>query len=190
VTRFDRVQLVTFLRALDRHVRRPASVVVIGGAAASIAYDSGTRTADIDVWTGLSAELLDAAEEARRQTGLAIAVGSAAVADLPFNYEDRLRSARGLRLRRLAVRFPEKYDLALAKVVRGYQHDLDAIEGIHRRHRLSQRTLVARFEAEMGAAITDPRRLRLNVAMLAARLYGFDAGRRLAERWGVPVPEG
>lgn len=188
MTRFDRPQLVAFVRALDRHLERPTAIVVIGGAAAALAHHAGTRTADIDVWQGLSAEILEAAARAREETGLAIDVASAAVADLPLNYEDRLRPARGLRLATLTMVFPDKYDLTLAKAVRGYQHDIDAIAGIHRRHRLARQTLVARFEEEMSAAITDPRKLRLNMAMVAARLYGFEEGRRLAERWKVPVP--
>jgi hypothetical protein len=188
LTRFDRAQLVTFVRALDGRLQQQTAIVVIGGAAAAVAYHSGTRTADIDVWRGLTPDLLEAGARARQDTGLAIAIGSAAVADLPLNYEDRLRPVRGLRLHKLTLVFPDKYDLALAKAARGYQHDIDAIEGIHRRHRLSPSTLITRFETEMGAAIVDPRKIRLNMAMVAARLYGFEAGRRLAARWNVPVP--
>jgi hypothetical protein len=188
LTRFDRAQLITFIRALDAQLQRQATILVIGGAAAAVAYHSGTRTADIDVWQGLTPELLEAGAGARQATGLAVAIGSAAVADLPLNYEDRLRPARGLRLHKLTMVFPDKYDLALAKAVRGYQHDLDAIEGIHRHHRLSPATLITRFETEMGAAIVDPRKIRLNMAMVAARLYGFEEGRRLAALWNVPVP--
>jgi hypothetical protein len=186
--RFDRAQLVAFLRALDAQLDRPASVVVIGGAAAAVAYHAGTSTADIDLLHGWSRQIGAAALRARQQTGLAIAVGPAPIADLPYNYEDRLRPGRGLALRSLTLAFPEKYDLVLSKAVRNYQHDLDAMAGIHRRHRLSETTLVARFESEMGAAIADQARLRLNVALVAARLFGPDVGRRLAKRWGVPLP--
>lgn len=136
----------------------------------------------------MSAAIRDAAQAAREETGLAIAVGPAAVADLPYDYEDRLRALRGVRLARLQLLLPDKYDLVLAKAVRGYQHDLDAIEGIHRRHRLSRRTLVARFEAEMSHAIRDAGRIRSNVVMLVARLYGMDEARALARRFGVPIP--
>jgi hypothetical protein len=188
LTRFDRRQLIAFLRALDRHLSRRADVLVIGGAAAAVAYDSGTRTADIDLYRGISADITRAADAARRETGLAIAVSAAPVADLPYEYEDRVRPARGLRLLKLTVSFPDKYDLALAKAVRGYQHDIDAIAGIHRRHRLARTTLIARFEAEMSQAVGDPRRIRFNVVMIVARLYGVAEGRRLAERWGLPAP--
>jgi hypothetical protein len=188
LTRFDRAQLVAFLRALDRRLRRPATAVVIGGAAAAVAYDSGTKTADIDLFRGISKDILEAARMARRETGLAIAVGAAPVADLPSDYEERLRPARGLSLEKLTLAFPDKYDLTLAKAVRGYQHDLDAIEGIHRRHRLSRKTLVGRFDDEMSQAIGDPARIRLNMVMLVARLFGVEQARKLARRWGVPIP--
>jgi hypothetical protein len=188
VTRFGRPQLVAFLRSLDRHLRRPSTIVVIGGAAAAVAYNSGTTTADIDLFRGMSKDIEDAARQARQETGLAISVAAAAVADLPYDYEERLRPARGLRLSRLRLAFPDKYDLALAKTVRGYQHDLDAIEGIHRRHRLSLKTLVRRFETEMSQAIGDPARIRQNLVMVVARLYGTAEARDLAYRWGVPIP--
>ena len=188
MTRFGRPQLVAFLRSLDRHLRRPSKIVVIGGAAAAVAYNSGTTTADIDLFHGMSKDIEDAARQARQETGLAISVAAAAVADLPYDYEERLRPARGLRLSRLRLAFPDKYDLVLAKTMRGYQHDLDAIEGIHRRHRLSMKTLVRRFETEMSQAIGDPARIRQNVVMVVARLYGTAEARALAYRWGVPIP--
>ena len=131
VTKFSKSELAAFLHALDRKLGSTQSIVVIGGAAAALNYDSGIRTSDVDIMTGFSAEIAAAAVEARRATGLAVAVGPVTVADPPVNYEDRLKSARGLVFGRLAVFFPDKYDLALMKMVRGYQHDLDAIEGIH-----------------------------------------------------------
>ncbi len=188
MTRFDRARLVAFLRALDRNLRAPSRAVMIGGAAAAVAYHSGTKTADIDLYSGISKEILEAAQKARWQTGLAIAVAAAPVADLPYHYEERLRPARGLSLAKLSLVFPDKYDLALAKTVRGYQHDIDAIAGIHRRHRLSRKTLVERFETEMSQAGGDPARIRLNLVMVVSRLYGVSEGRRLAQRLGVPIP--
>jgi hypothetical protein len=188
LTKFGKRELVAFLRAVDRNLASAQGIVVIGGAAAALNYDSGTKTSDVDVMTGFSAEIDNAAAEARRATGLAVAVGPVTVADPPLNYEDRLKPARGLRFEKLGVVFPDKYDLALMKTVRGYEHDLDAIEGIHRRHRLSMKVLVARFEAEMGQAIADPKKLRLNMAMLVARLYGLKKGQQLATCWDVVPP--
>lgn len=173
---------------MDRNLERTATATVIGGAAAAVAWDAPTTTADIDVFGRMPTALAAAARQARRQTGLAISVAEAAVADLPWDYESRLRPGRGLRLRRLTLRFPDKYDLALSKLVRGDQHDLDAIEAIHRRHPLARATLVRRLEDEMSHAIGEPRRLHMNVVMAVARLHGEAEGRRLALRWDLPVP--
>ena len=190
--RFDRAELVAFIRAVDRNLADRVGIVIVGGAAASVGYDSNLKTADIDVFelrTGSAAVLASAAEAAREQTGLAVSVSAAAVAELPENYESRLRPVRGLKLRNLTVIVPDKYDIALSKTLRGYPHDIDAIEGIDRRHRLSTKTLVKRFETElMKTAVADPRRIALNMAMVVARLRGFDEGRRLAAKWNVPVP--
>lgn len=192
MTRFDRAQLVAFIRAIDRNLAERVEVVVIGGAAAMVAYDANVTTADVDVFTvvtGAPGALLAAAALARQQTGLGVNVGAAAVADLPYDYQRRLKPIRGLKLNNLTILVPDKYDLVLSKTMRGYPHDIEAVEGISKRHHLAKKTLVERFEKElMNVAVADPRRIALNVVMVVARLYGFDEGRKLAERWGVPVP--
>lgn len=189
---FDRSELLTFLRALDRHLDERTTLVVVGGAAASVEYRAETRTSDVDVMEmreGSEIDLARAVEEACRQTGLAIDVDAATITELPYGYEERLRPVRGQRLAKLQIWVPEKYDLALSKMLRGYPHDLDAVEGMHGHHPLSKTTLVTRFEEElMNIATADRRKICLNVAMLAARLYGLAAGEELARRWGVSVP--
>jgi hypothetical protein len=194
LTGFDRAQLVAFIRALDRHLRRKVRIVVIGGAAASVGYDSNVRTADIDIFNVLGGSLdslAAAADLARKETGLGVGVGAATVADLPYRYEERLRPFRGLDLKNLTILIPEKYDLALSKAMRGYEHDIAAVKGMHDRHRLSRTTLVRRFETElMKEAVADPRKIALNVVLVVERLYGFEPARLLAQRWDLPVPPG
>jgi Nucleotidyltransferase of unknown function (DUF6036) len=192
VTRFDRPQLVAFIRAIDRNLAEKVKVVVIGGAAATVGYDCVVKTADIDIFRiikGSSVALGKAADLARQETGLGVSVAAAPVADLPYNYERRLKPVRGLQLVNLTVVIPDKYDLALSKTIRGYPHDIEAIQSMHESHRLARKTLVARFESElMKVAIADPRKISLNLVMVVARIYGFEEGRKLAERWKLPVP--
>ena len=46
-----------------------------------------------------------------------------------------------------------------------------------------------RFEAEMqNVAVSDPRQLSVTMAIAVARLYGYEAGKKLAQKYGVPVP--
>jgi hypothetical protein len=192
VTRFDKAQLTAFLRAIDRNLTQKVKVVMVGGAAAAVAYDANVKTADVDIFNvigGFPEALGAAATAARQETGLGISVGAAAVVDLPYNYEARLKPIRGLQLKKLKIVVPDKYDLALSKTMRGYPHDIEAVESISDHHHLAQRVFVGRFETElMKEAVADPRKIALNVVMVVARLYGFDEGRKLAERWGVPVP--
>ena len=66
---------------------------MIGGAAAAVAYDSGTKTADIDLFRGCPQ--ID--EAARRHAGDRAGHRRAAapVADLPYDYEGTACGRRG-----------------------------------------------------------------------------------------------
>jgi len=190
---FDRQQLLTFLRAIDRNLRFDVEVVVVSGAALSVAYGVEKRTSDIDVveLKGSNEDLGRALRLAREETGLAVAVSPATVTVIPDRFEGRLRKARGLRLRRLKFVVPEKYDLALSKIAASTArpHDLDAVLDLHSKHRLSRHQLVARFDAEMArVSVVDERQLALTMAVAVAELYGDQAGREFASRYGVPVP--
>jgi hypothetical protein len=189
LTKFDRAQLLTFLRSVDRHLPSPTSVVVVGGAAAIIGYRSTVRTSDVDVFVGLTDEFIEAGRQAQEETGLAIAIEKAAIAEIPYNYEDRVRAVKIPRLAKLTVIVPDRYDLALSKAIRCWEHDLDAIEAIHRRQPLVLRTLVQRFESElMNIALAAPARNCLNVVIVVGRLFGAAEARSLAQHWGVPTP--
>jgi Nucleotidyltransferase of unknown function (DUF6036) len=193
VTRFDRSQLVTFLRAIDRNLTADIKIVVVGGAAVVVGYGAEAMTSDIDVLSLAGSERIfsRAVDSARKETRLAVGVSGAAIFTSPDGFEDRLRSARGLRMQRLTFKVPEKYDLALSKIAASGQrpHDLEAVERMHQKHPLSRRALVERFEAEMqNVAVSDPRQLSLTMAIAVARLYGYEAGKKLAQKYGVPVP--
>ena len=165
-----RAEIVRFLAAVDHALRRRVEVVIIGGAAAAVQYgfDKGTR--DIDTWTTVQRELAVAVEQAREATGLAVPFAKSGIADGPFELEARLRRALP-RLRRLRVLVPERHDLVLMKVVRGYEHDLEAIEAIHRRSPLDLNVLLTRYQEEMGAVVISPVRLRGNFLTLVERLF-------------------
>ncbi len=179
-------ELRRFLGAVDRALAGPAEVVVIGGAAAAIEYGVATGTRDIDTWTRVHADLAAAAARAREATGLSIPFAHSEVADGPQDFESRL--ARVLRrLKRLKVSVPEKHDLVLMKVLRGDEHDLQAIEAIHRQSPLELSILVARYSEEMGSTIIEPRRLRAQFLVAIERLFpaqAEDVARRLERRAG------
>jgi hypothetical protein len=85
-------------------------------------------------------------------------------------------------LRKLEILVPEKHDLVLMKIVRGYEHDLETAVDIHARHGLDFETLITRLASEMGHVVGDMRKLDLNFLALIERLYDEErleeAGRR------------
>ncbi len=166
-------ELRRFLAAMDRALEHPAEVVVIGGAAAALEHGVASGTRDIDTWTRVHGDLAAAAERARRTSGLAVPFARSGVADGPHDFESRLHRVLP-RLRRLKVMVPERHDLVLMKVLRGDEHDLQAIEAIHRRSPLELPVLLRRYREEMGSTIIDPGRLRGQFLTMVERLFPAD----------------
>ena len=175
-----------FLRAVDRHLTRRVRVEVIGGSAAALAHGATSTTTDLDTFNTVSEELLDAVARATEETGLDIPVSQSTVADVPYNYEDRLEGHLP-ELEHLEVWVLEKHDLVLSKTVRCYEHDLQQILEIHQNTALSFDTLVERFESEMTNAIGEPARIRSNFLLMIETVFG-ELSRVAAEKrlkaWG------
>ena len=171
-----RAELVRFLKVVDLALTRPVDVVIIGGAACAIRYGVLNATRDIDTWDALTPDLNRAIARAREETRLPIPFGPAGVAGGPHNLESRF--VRVLpHLKKLQTRVPERHDLALMKMVRGYEHDLEAIEAMHGRRPLRLETLLERYESEMGSVIGHPTRSRGNFLNLVERLFPEDLRR-------------
>ncbi len=168
--RFAPSELVSFLSAVDDALSHRVEVIVIGGTAAAVHYGVSRTTQDIDTWTRVGADLAAAVHRARENTGLAVPFSQSGVADAPHEFESRLERTLP-QLQRLIVRVPERHDLVLMKMLRGYEHDLETIVELNARAPLDLETLVDRYETEMGAAIIDPARLRGNFLTVVERLF-------------------
>jgi len=190
--RLERDQIVRFLRALDAALESDVTIFVVGGLAAILQYDASVKTADMDVFaivSGSEADLHRAAHVASAVTGITLPIGHASITELPWNYEDRLRRVRGMKLKKLTMIVPDKYDLALSKTVRGYEHDLEAIASMHAHHRLSEKTLAQRFEDEIWKiAMGDPRNFAINMVHVMRLLYGEKRAEVYRERWSLDKP--
>jgi hypothetical protein len=117
--RYGAAQMRTFLEAVDRHLRAPARMCVIGGTAAALGYGVETFTNDVDTFESLAdhERLQGAARLASAETGLAIPIAPSGIADLPYDYGDRVRRVME-HLRNLRVFVPERHDLVLSKIIR------------------------------------------------------------------------
>ena len=76
-------ELERFVEAIVAALPEPASILVIGGAAAALAYGVTRPTNDLDTFHPLTPVVQKAVEAAQRSTGLTIPVSFAAVADAP-----------------------------------------------------------------------------------------------------------
>lgn len=180
--RFHEPELSRFLVEIDRHLSQSGTLVVIGGAAAILQYGASSGTVDIDTYSSGPPGLEEAIRQAWALTGLEIGVEYAAVADAPYNYEDRLERLREPNLSRLKILVPERHDLALMKIARGEERDIVVLEQLHVREPFDREVLVSRFLDEMRHAMQDPRSLRLKLLLTTARLFGRDAADEVRER--------
>ena len=167
---FSKDDLSRFVTALDSHLAKPRSIVLIGGAAASLGYGISRTTTDIDTLES-TADLTEAIRLARADTGLDVPFQEVGIWDAPYDYEDRLRPIE-MGLQKLQLLVPEKHDLALMKVVRGQKNDQDAIEQIANRVGLDRATLVFRFKNDMTHAIGNHRFLVQNFLAVIEMLFG------------------
>src|SRR2546425_13269203 len=97
-------ELMRFLESLDKHLSRPRRLILIGGAAASLAYGVTRVTTDIDTIYDI-ADLEEALRLARLDTGLDVPFQSVGIYDAPYQYEARLWSLP-LALEKLQILVP------------------------------------------------------------------------------------
>ncbi|HLG20728.1 MAG TPA: DUF6036 family nucleotidyltransferase [Bdellovibrionota bacterium] len=169
--RYSREEIERLLTTIDQNLTKPVDVIVIGGAAAALAYRSSRTTVDIDTANAVN-DLKKAYDDAKKATKLNIPLNPAGVFDPPYNYEDRLEELRSLNLTRLCVFVPELHDLILMKTMRGDGRDLETIEELGRKNKVSGRVLVERFKNEMTQAIGRPEDKRLKFLATYATLFG------------------
>lgn len=178
--------LVSLLTHVDALLDKPFDLLVIGGAAASLAYGARKTTTDIDVATQLPQELQHIIDRARKETGINIPFQYVGIFEPPYSYEDRLMAITQPRLAALQVFVPERHDLTLMKTVRGFENDLQTIEEIHQSQPLLVEVLLDRFLTEMTQVTANPRVVRLNFLLLVERLFGNEEMNRLevlTEEW-------
>ena len=182
--RFGADELWRFLSALDDALTAPVSILIIGGAALSLQHGVQSTTRDIDLYPAVDTTIIDlAAEVARRASNLAVPIGNANVADLPYHYDQRvvaLASPLGPWTRVTACT-PDSHDLVLSKLLRGEETDLQQIRELHMLAPLDFETLCTRFVEEMYHAIGDKPSIISRFLLGIESLFG-EMKRERAER--------
>lgn len=176
--RYNLDEVKAALSELDAKLDKPTAMTLIGGAAvAMILDDHDLVTKDIDAF-GASRSLLKLART------LPIPFDPAAIADLPWNFEDRCAVA--LQLQHLEVSVPNAHDLTLSKIARWSQSDENHVLLLHARQLLDYETLIVRYRTEMTHAVGDPRRLRFQFLQCVDTVFGAIARHDAAS--AIPEP--
>jgi hypothetical protein len=180
--KFDRTDLIAFLRILDARLTRPGKIRLIGGAVVGLCYLPTYQTRDID-YAWADREVQSAIAEMRAQQPELVVTAQTGIYFAPYAHEERLRAVDIPGLAYLTVEVPERHDLAVMKASRGFDRDIEALEQMHALEPFDLTTLVERFEETW---VTGPQRLAdLGFLILVEALYGEegveDAERLLAE---------
>jgi hypothetical protein len=166
--RFEASALFAFLLSVDKELRSPAEIVLVGGSAIAI-IDPTHATTDLDLLPPGSREFDEAVQRLKARGEPVLPFQITTIVDAPEGFEERLQKV-SLNLTSLAVFVPERHDLAIMKVARGYEHDLQALEDVHRLQPFELDILVVRFKNT--EAIGPRRRFAVSFLDLVARLYG------------------
>ena len=181
---FNREALVTFLSLIDRELTAPTSVIIIGGAAASLAYHAQRTTTDIDLLEAASKEFEEALNRVKKAGHDVVPVSPVGVWDAPYSYEDRLVRILESELKHIQAFVPDVVDLALMKIVRCYENDIQVLCEIHARQPFDRPILVERFRTEMTHCVKSPAILKSNFVLLCERLYGARIADEIESRLG------
>ncbi len=121
-------RIIDFLRALDKKLRKRATLYLIGGGAITLAYDRENRTADIDA-IGVDEEIarLGGREsELAQEFGVYISPLFDITFSAPSDWRSRCRLLE-LDLQKMEIRVADPYDIALGKLARLELKDIEDI---------------------------------------------------------------
>jgi hypothetical protein len=151
---------LSFLSDLDAHLMEDIDLHCIGGFVVSQYYGFARETADLDV---LSVVPVQAAKQIEALAGRGsplhrkyrLYVERVGFASFPDSYESRLIHVFPF-WRRLKLFALEAHDLALTKLERSIDRDLQDVMYLARAGFLRRETLIERYRSEMRPYLTGP----------------------------------
>lgn len=150
----------SFIADIDAAVEEDLPLHCIGGFAVSLYYGLSRPTGDIDVVevAPRTARWLD--ETAGRNSALhrkhKLYVQVVTIATLPHSYADRLTEMFIGAFRRVRLFVLDPYDLALSKLSRNLELDLEDVKHLARVRALDLRVLDSRYREELRPYVLGP----------------------------------
>jgi uncharacterized nucleotidyltransferase DUF6036 len=150
----------SFLTGIDSAAGETLALTCIGGFAISLYYGLSRATGDLDVVEVApnTARWLD--DTAGRNSALhrkyRLYVQVVTVATLPHSYGDRLTEMFPGAFRRLQLLVLDPYDLALTKLSRNLEVDLEDVKHLAKACKFDLELLRSRYLAELRSYLTGP----------------------------------
>lgn len=159
-------RIIDFLRALDKKLRKRATLYLIGGGAITLAYAQENRTADIDA-IGVDEEIarLGGIEsELAQEFGVYISPLFDITFSAPSDWRSRCQLLK-LDLKKLEIRVADPYDIALGKLARLELKDIEDILSLTEAGQIEIDRLLARLNDNLIEIKKFPR-YRQNALLL------------------------
>lgn len=160
----------SFLYELDELATAETRLDCMGGFVVTQLYGFSRTTADLDVMEIASREQQLRLLEAGRQGGALhlkykVYLDRVGVANVPENYEERLREMYVGVFRQLRICALDPYDLALSKLERNIQRDRDDVKYLAKAVPLVLDALRERYEKELRWQLGNPEREDLTLKL-------------------------
>lgn len=161
---------------VDEKLSKKIDIYVIGGASAIVGYNVTKFTEDIDLDGSVDEELAKIVREQSQKMGLDLYLSSKGVFYPPDGYRGRMKG-KDYPTKKLRVYYLDQYDLAISKIDRGYQKDMDDIQAVHDRFPYDLNKLIEIFNNEYikVSATGDPREKKMKLLDVIDKLFGKES---------------
>jgi hypothetical protein len=151
----------SFLADIDQASASVIEMHCIGGFAVTLHYNLSRPTGDIDVWhviphdaTGWLASIGGRGSDLHKKHDVYLQI--AAVATLPEHYADRLSQVFVGEFEKLRIMIVDPYDLALSKLERNSEIDIEDVKHLARVTRFDPGILAERYRTELRPFLSGP----------------------------------
>ncbi|MBL7542743.1 MAG: hypothetical protein JNL11_02955 [Bdellovibrionaceae bacterium] len=165
-------ELKKLFKNIDAKLTSSIDVYIIGGASAILGYNVMKETNDIDIDGGIDSEFNRLFSAEAKKLKLDLYLSSKGVFSPPENYRERMRK-KTFPKKKLRVWYLDQYDLAISKIDRGIEKDLEDLKRVHAKSPFEVNTLVEIFNNEYikVSAIGNPREKMMTLLDLVSMLF-------------------
>lgn len=172
---FNRKTLLEFFKELDKELKQSVKLFVIGGSAASIAFNSKEGTTDIDTWSK-EEKITEAYNKViSKFEHLKIPLGPAHVHIKSPKIRERFFLFEEVKYKKLKLFFPEAEDLFLLKAQRSDEKDTADLKALNERKKCKPDLILKRFKDDvLPHNYGHDKMLKIRYLVAVAKVFGED----------------